>query len=267
MEIEVGLQRRASCPFCQTVVGGPNQEFAVTNNKHQVLMANLTTASTQVVATLPKFERVRLLAQADGWVLAAAVNPEDVSAYGGPETVYAVRLADGHVEERSADSDTSLEAAGAGTTVFGGSWFAVVTTIHAGRCQTRQNLELLEVGSANQVTVKPPQPKDLPEGGNSIVFPVWGSDGHLYAIHNSCSSDDKQVEPSKPALWRLEKDHSWTQIKSGSFEAAAPLDGKTTLVTVRDTKTATIRLQLERDSGTETVADNIRTFAVRPADH
>jgi len=270
IDVRSGTARVIQCGGCRDAVaaGGGVISWLADNVVTTIDLADTTAKPKSGVTVLPgrKVDEasnvypLRILAGKDGNTLVSA--PDGVSAYGGgAENLYLARAGGQVVPLGTAQGNVAIY----GTTISpDGRSAAYVSAGHAGACQTRSSVVLLNLATgAHEETPPVGDPKD----DGSAVPDVWyDKDGVLNMIYTSwrcASSGGPQTSVTVPeGHWRL-GNSGWTQRDPGSIGHTRQIAPGFRAILVRPDSQAFTQELFSEVKGTRTkISDEVIAIAV-----
>ncbi|MEU3645208.1 hypothetical protein AB0E59_17630 [Lentzea sp. NPDC034063] len=230
IDLRSGASRSVPCGSCRNAVspGGSLIRWLAGNVVTTLDLADKNAQPVSGTTVLPdrkvgvgqsiRIQPLWIVAGKDGTSLVAA--PDGVSAYGGPENLYLVRPG-GQVVPLGA-TPGNVVVHGAAFSLDGRS-LAYITAVHAGGCEERAFVVLIDLASGTQSET--PVAGDPNDDGSGIDAVWYDKDGTLNMIYSSwlcAASGGPRTSVTIPeSHWQL-GNAGWTQREPGYARQIAP---------------------------------------------
>lgn len=262
LDTELQRSQRIPCFKCSRIIQGGAHDVVTVDDQRQLIRIDVATQrpSPTIVADLSEVApHVNPLASSNGHILVAGLDPEEVSAYGGPESLWLVDEESGSTTAVGSGGDTTLKpGAGSDTNVYGGPRMAIAPGWHAGACEQGSNLQMIDAATGKLgADIPTPEPvTDLYSGGNSVTDMWFGSDGAFHITFQAwkCPSGDPSRLSETSGLWRLEPNLSWKKLTDGPLASARLLEDGSIVALVRTPDSDSHRLELRQQQATTVIA-------------
>lgn len=271
VDVRSGAARVVPCGGCQDAVatGGGVIGWLADNVLTTLDLAAAGAKPRPGITVLPDREvdpdnlvlPLRILAGQNGNVLVSA--PDGVSAYGGgAENLYLVRSGGQVVPLGTAQGNVAIYDAAFAPD---GRSVAYVASGHAGACETRSSVVLLNLATgAHEDTPPVGDPNDEGAGVDDVWYDEDGALNMIYSSWHCDSSGGPQTSVSLPeARWRLENAR-WTRQRDTGYTRQVA-SGFRAVAGDRDPQAGTRPLFSEVNGARTKVADDVVAIAVPAA--
>ncbi|MEA5362912.1 hypothetical protein VA596_25495 [Amycolatopsis sp., V23-08] len=270
LDVRSGAARVVPCGSCQDAVaaGGSVLSWLAGNVLTTLDLAETGARPRSVTTVLPdrkvdepnQILPLRILAGREGSTLVSA--PDGVSAYGGgAENLYLVRPGGQVFPLGTAQGNVAIS----GTTFSpDGRFAAYVAAGHAGACETRSSIVLLNLATGTHEETPPVgDPNDEGSGVDDVWYDKDGTLNMIYTSWRCDSSGGPRTSVTVPeGRWRLENS-GWTQrdpSSAGYTRQVAP--GFRAVLGDPSLQDYTRELSSEINGARTKISDNVRAIAV-----